>query len=48
MPAIAAAIRAGQEGLRELTRNGRTVVVAFARLDALGWYYVVEIDGATL
>ena len=48
LPAIAAAIRAGEEGLREATRVGRPVVVAFVRLDALGWYYVVEVDATTL
>ena len=48
LPEIAAAIRAGEEGLREASRVGRPVVVAFVRLDALGWYYVVEVDATTL
>jgi serine/threonine protein kinase len=48
LPAVSAAIRNGEEGLRELTRNGRRILVAFVRLDALGWYYVVETDAATL
>ena len=48
LPEIAAAIREGAPGLRELVRDGRRIVVAFVRLDAIGWYYVVEVDAATL
>jgi len=48
MPEIAAAIRSGAPGLREIVRNGQRVVVAFVRLDTLGWYYVVEVDATTL
>ena len=48
LPGIAAAIREGAPGLRELVRDGRRIVVAFVRLDALGWYYVVEVDATTL
>jgi len=48
LPEIATAIRAGTPGLRELVRDGRRIVVAFVRLDALGWYYVVEVDATTL
>jgi len=43
LPDIAAAIRAGGSGLRETTRDGRRIVVAFVRLAAIGWSYVVEI-----
>jgi hypothetical protein len=48
LPEIADAIRAGREGLREVTRDGRPIVVGFVRLDAIGWYYVAELDAATL
>ena len=48
LPGIADAIRNKREGLEEITVNGRSVVVAFVRLDAIGWYYVVEIDGSSL
>ena len=48
LPEVAAAIAAGEEGLRETTRDGQAIAVAFARLDAIGWYYVVEVDAATL
>jgi len=48
LPEIATAIRVGAPGLRELVRDGRRIVVAFVRLDSLGWYYVVEVDAATL
>ena len=48
LPEIAAAIRAGQEGIRETSRAGRPIVVAFVQLDAIGWYYVVEVDAASL
>ncbi len=48
LPEITAAIRAGAPGLREAVRDGRRVVVAFVRLDSLGWYYVVEVDASTL
>lgn len=48
LPAVSAAIRNGEEGLREVTRDGRRILVAFVRLDAIGWYYVVETDADTL
>jgi hypothetical protein len=48
LPEVAAAIRAGTEGQRETTRDGHRVVVSFVRLDAIGWYYVVEVDADTL
>ncbi len=48
LPEIAGAIRTGAPGLRELVRDGRQIVVAFVRLDTLGWYYVVEVDATTL
>ncbi len=48
LPAIASAIRAGEQGLRETTREGTPIAVAFVRLDAIGWYFVVEVDAATL
>ena len=48
IPEIATAIERGTEGLRELTRDGKRIVVAFVRLSTLGWYYVAELDGSTL
>lgn len=48
LPVIADAIRSGAEGLRETTRDGTPIVVAFVRLDAIGWHFVVEVDAATL
>ncbi len=48
LPVIADAIRQKREGIEEITVGGRSIVVAFVRLDAIGWYYVVEIDASTL
>ena len=48
LPEIATAIREGAPGLRELVHDGRRIVVAFVRLDSLGWYYVVQVDATTL
>jgi eukaryotic-like serine/threonine-protein kinase len=48
LPAITAAIRAGEVGLRETTRDGVPIAVAFIRLEAIGWYFVVEVDSPTL
>ncbi len=48
IPEIAAAIRAGKEGVREVAHAGRDLVVVFVRLPVLGWTYVVEVEAATL
>ncbi|MFO0615701.1 MAG: serine/threonine protein kinase [Polyangiaceae bacterium] len=48
IPEIVAAVRAGNPGLMEVRRDGRALVVAFVRLDVLGWFYVVEIDAKSL
>ena len=48
IPEVAWAIRDHQEGEREVERDGRAIVVAFVRLDAVGWYYVVEVEAASL
>lgn len=48
LPEVAAAIVAGREGIIETVRDGAPIVVAFVRLDAIGWYYVVEVDAASL
>jgi serine/threonine protein kinase len=48
LPSVAAAIAAEREGILETTRDGRPVVVAYVRLDAIRWYYVVEVDAASL
>ena len=34
--------------LREIVRDGKNVIVAYVRLDVLGWFYVVELDAASL
>jgi tRNA A-37 threonylcarbamoyl transferase component Bud32 len=48
LPTIAEEIRQHHEGVRETTRAGKSIVVAFTRLDAIGWYYVVEVEAAGL
>ncbi len=48
LPEVVKAIRAGAEGVREVQRDGRKEVVAFTRLSVLGWYYVVEVDAASV
>ena len=48
LPDVASAIGAKQEGIRETQRDGRPIVVAFVRLDAIKWYYVVEVEAASL
>ena len=44
IPEIVAAVRAHDEGLRTVHRDGHELLVAIVRLDVLGWYYVVEVD----
>ena len=44
IPEIVAAVRRREVGVREIRHQGRDKVVAFARLDVLGWTYVVELD----
>jgi serine/threonine-protein kinase len=48
IPEVVTAIREGGAGMRELKHNGRDSIVVFVRLDALGWYYVVELDAAVV
>lgn len=48
LPSVADAIRDRREGITETTRDGRPIVVAYVRLDAINWYYVVEVDAASL
>ena len=48
IPEIAAAIRGHTEGVKQIDRDGHAIMVAFVRLDAINWYYVVEVDAATL
>jgi len=48
LPVIVTAIRAGEQGLRETTRDGEAVAVSFVRLGTIGWYFVVEVDASTL
>ena len=45
---IANAVRAGKQGIREVTRAGVHEIVVISRLDVIGWFYVVEIDASTL
>ncbi|NUO52783.1 MAG: protein kinase, partial [Polyangiaceae bacterium] len=44
IPEVAAAIREGSSGIRELRHKDRDKIVIFVRLDSIGWYYVVELD----
>jgi hypothetical protein len=48
LPDIATEIRAEREGIRETRRDGRPIIVALVRLEAIPWYYVVEVDAKTL
>jgi len=48
IPEVVAAVRGGTQGLREIAHGGRKLIVAFVRLDVLGWFYVVELDAASL
>ncbi len=45
---VVAAISKGREGIVDAVRDGKPIVVAVVRLDAIGWYYVVEVDAASL
>jgi eukaryotic-like serine/threonine-protein kinase len=47
-PEIVAAVRAGGAGVRELRTGKRQLLVLYAPLDVLGWYYVVEMDAAVV
>ena len=48
IPEITTAVRSGTQGIREVTHDGKRLAVVFARLDVLGWFYVVEVDAAAL
>jgi hypothetical protein len=48
IPEVAEAIRSGAVGLRELSRDGKPLVVTFTRLQVLGWYLVVEVDARSV
>lgn len=48
IPEIVAAIREKAEGVREVTHDGRRKLVALKRLRVLGWYYVAEVDAASV
>ncbi|HEY0250970.1 MAG TPA: hypothetical protein VGC41_05555, partial [Kofleriaceae bacterium] len=48
LEAVATEIRAGREGIVETSRDGRPIVAAIVRLDAIGWYYVVEVEASSL
>jgi eukaryotic-like serine/threonine-protein kinase len=44
IPEIVDAVKAREEGVREIRKGDRDELVAFTRLEVLGWYYVVEVD----
>jgi eukaryotic-like serine/threonine-protein kinase len=44
VPEIVRAVKAREEGVREIVKDGRDVLVALTRLEVLGWYYVVEVE----
>lgn len=48
LPEVVKAVRAKEEGLRELVRDGKSVLAVFVRLDVLGWYYVVEVEARSI
>jgi hypothetical protein len=48
LPAVGAAIIAEREGIVETERDGQPIVAAIVKLDVIGWYYVVEVDAASL
>jgi hypothetical protein len=48
VPEIVRAIKAGEAGVREIVRDGRSRLVALSRLEVLGWYYVVEVDTSSV
>lgn len=43
-PRVLAELQAGRSGYLRLQRNGIPVWLAFYRLEALGWYYLVEVE----
>jgi len=48
LPQVVEAMRKSSSGLLELDRGGKRLVVAFVRLDVLGWSYVVEAEEASV
>ena len=48
IPEVVAAVKAGNQGLLEVKRDGRELIVAFVRLDVLGWFYVVEVEAKSV
>ncbi len=48
IPEVVTAVRAGTQGLREVRRDGKDLLVAFVRLDVLGWFYVVEVEAKSV
>ena len=48
LPEVLSLVREKREGVRATNRDGRAELAAVARLDVLGWYYVVEVDADTL
>lgn len=41
---VVSEIQSGHSGYRRLSRNGRNVLIAYYRLNSLGWFYAVEVD----
>jgi serine/threonine protein kinase len=48
IPKVVDAVKAGNPGLLEVRRDGRDLIVAFVRLDVLGWFYVVEVEAKSV
>ncbi|MBX3188588.1 MAG: protein kinase [Labilithrix sp.] len=48
IPEVTSAVRGRAQGIREIVHAGKSLIVVFVRLDVLGWFYVVEIDSASL
>ncbi len=48
LPGVVAAVRDEKQGLTAVMREGKQLLVAYVRLDVLGWYLVVEIDAASI
>ncbi len=46
IPEVVEGVRARRSGHVEVDRDGRRLLIAFFRLEVVGWYYVVEADAA--
>ena len=48
LPEIVDAVKKGESGIVNATRDGRALAVSVVKLDVLGWYYVVEVEAGAL